>query len=252
MNYYVLKIAYDGTDYCGWQVQPDCPTITNRLQDSFKDVFGHEATIVGASRTDAGVHALGQVAVCRTPFFLEADRLRIAWNNRLPADILIRKLHQLDSSFHPQRNVRQKTYYYHFFLERPLPFVARYGWYINARCNMEKLQQALEVFCGTHDFRSFCTGDECGDNTIRNIDLITIEYLSRFKVYRIIVRGQSFLRYMIRRVVGASLAVAMRSDITVSDLQEVFAAKDPEHYLLNAPAKGLLLYKISYEKESQV
>ncbi|HEB41881.1 MAG TPA: tRNA pseudouridine(38-40) synthase TruA, partial [Candidatus Dependentiae bacterium] len=117
MNRYKLVIAYDGTDYCGWQEQKDKPSITSVLKKTFNSVFGKEISIVGASRTDAGVHALGQVALGRTDLVaIPAERLQRAWNNVLPAHIVIRSLDQAVPSFHPFYNVEQKTYHYHFFL----------------------------------------------------------------------------------------------------------------------------------------
>lgn len=247
MNYYAMIIAYDGTDYCGWQLQPDCPTIVGAIQKTFIEVFKQPAVIVGASRTDAGVHALGQVAVCRTSLALDAERMRQALHNRLSTDILIRRLYAVDDSFHPQRNVEQKTYYYHFFVERPLPFLQRYGWYYRFPIDFEKLKECFSLLVGTHDFRSFCTGDEHFEGTVRTIDSISIDFLPRYQVYRIQVQGKSFLRYMIRRLVGACLEVASNQELTVSHLATVFAAKDPRHCLPTAPAKGLMLYSIKYK-----
>lgn len=248
MNAYVLKIAYDGTAYNGWQIQPNVPSITDILEKKFKLIFGNYATIVGASRTDAGVHAMGQVAVCRTEIDIPEQRLLRAWNNALPTDITIRSLSKTDINFHPRYNVAQKTYYYHFFLNRPMPFVARYGLFIQRNIDLEKLQQALQIFSGTHDFRSFCTGDECAGKTVRTINQIKLEYLRRYNAYRIVVRGQSFLRHMIRRIVGASLDVAMRPDVSLNKVQDVLLACNPAHALPNAPAQGLMLYSIRYKK----
>jgi tRNA pseudouridine38-40 synthase len=251
MNYYAMTIAYEGTDYCGWQFQPNCPTITGIIQRTFFEVFNQQAIIVGASRTDSGVHAVGQVAVCRTMITIDPERLRIALNNRLPATILIRRIQKVDYSFHPQRNVEQKTYLYHFFVERPLPLVQRYGWHFRYPIDFDKLRESFTVFTGTHDFRSFCTGDERKDDTIRTIDSLSVDYLPRYRVYQIVVRGKSFLRYMIRRIVGASLEIACRPELSVDDLRLILAAKNPEHLLPNAPSKGLMLYKIHYKTEDK-
>jgi tRNA pseudouridine38-40 synthase len=130
LNYYKIIVAYDGTDYCGWQLQPNEPTIVQALQKTFYRVFACNATIVGASRTDSGVHALGQVAVCRTDLDLDAQQLVWAWSNRLPGDIVIRSCERVDETFHPQHNVLQKTYHYYFCCERPLPMDSRYRWYV--------------------------------------------------------------------------------------------------------------------------
>lgn len=247
MNYYKCIVSYDGTGYCGWQLQPDCPTIVSTLQSKFYKVFACDATIIGASRTDAGVHALGQVALCRTDLTLPADKLMWAWNNRLPADIKICSVQSVDQLFHPQHNVVQKTYKYHFFLERPCPLVARYGMYVRRIPDLEKLQKCLELFVGMHDFRSFCTGDEMGDNTVRTIDKISLHYCQQYRAYCIEIKGPSFLRYMIRRIVGGCLTVAARSYLPVEYLQDVLHERNPQQQLPTAQAQGLLLYEINYE-----
>lgn len=247
---YRLVVAYDGTDYAGWQRQQHCLAVTQVLEDAFRKTFNHNITIIGASRTDAGVHAAGQVALATTDLVVEPQAMLRAWNNVLPPAVLIRSLTVADDSFHPWRNVVQKTYYYQVFLERPLPFLARYGWYRRAPLDREKLQAAVAVFVGTHDFRSFCTLEE-EKNTVRTIDSITIEYVKRYRMIRIAVRGQSFLHYMIRRIVGACVTVATRPDLDIPVLQHALAQKDPRQILPKAPAHGLLLYKVQYQRSKE-
>ena len=251
MNRYKLTIAYDGTNYFGWQDQPQVPTVSAVMQSTFKKVFGRSVIVLGASRTDTGVHAMGQVALVRTDLAITPEKLRWAWNNALPSDIIIRSLVPAPELFHPFYNVVQKTYYYHFFPQRPLPFVQRYGWHYRAGIDIDKLSQVLSVFEGTHDFRSFCTGDEMGENTVRTVDSIELEYLRRYGVYRVTVKGKAFLRHMIRRLVGAGLAVAARSDWDVDYVQKIMAAKDANNELPTAAAQGLLLYKIIYKNKDE-
>ncbi len=245
---YKLIIAYDGTDYHGWQQQAhDQQTVAQVLQDTFHHVFKKKISVVGASRTDAGVHALGQPARFRLDVNIDPERMRKAWNSVLPTAFLIRSLERCDESFHPQNNVLQKTYYYHVFTERPLPMFARYGYYYRHHIDLEKLKKCLNVFIGTHDFRSFCTLYDDSKSTIRTIDSIDVIYIPRYKVYRIIVRGHSFLHFMIRRIVGACLEVASRADLDVSELEFQLARKSPDQILPKAPAQGLMLYIIRYK-----
>lgn len=251
---YKIIVAYDGTDYHGWQEQPGLPTVVGDLRDTFLSIFGTSASILGASRTDAGVHALGQVAVVMTDLNIDPQRMRFAWNNRLPSTINIRVLEAVDSDYSPFDYVAQKTYYYHFFLEKPLPHAARCGWYFRRPVDFDKLNQALQVFIGMHDFRSFITGDDCGDDTIRTVDSIQVVPVPTMGGYRIIVKGPKFLRHMIRRMSGAAIYVASRPDLSINYLREVLAEKNPEQVLPNAPAQGLLLYTILYDspmKESK-
>lgn len=246
-----IVVAYDGTDYFGWQVQEGQKTVAGTLQDTFSYVFGSQIHLTAASRTDAGVHALGQVAVFNTDLSIEPEKLRHAWQNVLPESILIRSIEIVDDTFNPRHQVRQKTYYYHFFQERPLPMVARYGFYYRFPVDIKKLQDCLHVFVGTHDFRSFCTGDDY-ENTVRTIDSISVEYLQRFKAYRIIIKGPGFLRYMIRRIVGACLEVASRDTLTVADLQKALEQKNPLQLLPTAPAQGLWLYKLYITRKKRM
>lgn len=247
MKVYKLVIAYDGTDYFGWQELPEKPSIAAALNNAFTKVFKYPIKVLGASRTDAGVHALGQIARIKTDLDITSEKLQWAWNNALPADITIRSLELVDDSFNPFCNVKQKIYHYHFFTERPFPFVQRYGYFYPYKIDFDMLQQALQSFVGTHDFCAFKSSEDVRENTVRTIDTITLDYLPRYKAYRITVKGQKFLRHMIRRIVGASLAVASKNGHTLQSLQEIMAACDPRHTLPNAPAQGLMLYKIIYE-----
>ena len=225
MQRYKIIVQYDGTQYLGWQVQKEGKTIAGTLQDTFKKVFNHEITIVGASRTDAGVHALNQVATFTCALAIEPERMQWAWNNLLPDDMYIITLQPVDDDFDLYAQVAQKTYVYHIFTKRPSPFVARYGYTHYQALDVKKLDDALQKFVGTHDFRSFCTGDD-REHTIRRVDSIMIEPITErdvydllvnriiqplakngetFDGYRITVKGPGFLRYMIRRMVGAAL-----------------------------------------------
>ncbi len=245
---YKIIVAYDGTAYHGWQVQKELPTVAGTLQHTFADVFNQEISLLGASRTDAGVHALGQVAIFSSDLIIKPQDMLNAWSNRLSPDIVIRSLELVPVDFNPHAQVHYKTYWYHFCLTRPLPFVQRYCWFYHYLLDLEKLRECLQVFVGTHDFRSFCSGDEMGDDTVRTIDEITVSYLAQFGAYRIQVRGERFLHHMIRRIVGASLDVAARTMLSSEYLQDVLAEKNPEQNLTNAPGHGLMLGEIVYKK----
>lgn len=250
MTYYRIVVAYDGTDYHGWQAQPGATTITQSLIDAYFSVFYQKISILGASRTDAGVHALGQVAIVRSPIDIEPAQLLRAWNKAIPSDITVLEIKKLHRLIHPHEYVVQKIYAYHFFTQRPMPSVQRQGWYVTRPVDLDLLQSALNVFVGTHDFRSFCTGDDLGD-TIRTIDSALVSYIPAWNAYRIEIKGKSFLRYMVRRITGACIAVASRKTLSLKDLNEVLERKNPCHTLPNAPAKGLVLERIVYEKEGE-
>ncbi len=244
MKQYKMTVAYDGTDYAGWIQQKDQPSIVQTLQDTFLQVFKKPIAILGASKTDAGVHALGQVALFKTDITIDPSTMQWAWNNALPLSITIRSLME-DATFHPHYNVVSKTYYYHFFRERPLPLYARYGAYIPYALDLHRLQQALNLFQGTHDFAAFYTGNDRND-TIRTVD-VNMTYVKEYNVYRIEFKGKKFLRHMIRRIVGAACAVASRESMTTADITTALATKTINHALPTAPAKGLMLYEIIYK-----
>lgn len=241
---YKIVVAYDGTDYFGWQVQKEVPSVAQALQDTFLQVFNKPIALYGTSRTDAGVHAMGQIATFDVDLKIKPEKMLSAWTNILPADIIIRSLEPVAPDYNVHVQAVSKTYYYHFFLNRPLPFVQRYGWFYRFPVDLAKLQRCLTVFIGTHDFRSFCTGDEMGQDTVRRIDAATVTHIESLNMYRIAITGPKFMRYMIRRIVGACLEVASRPSLTERDIITVLEAKNPEHTLPNAPAKGLMLYKI--------
>ncbi len=251
MQQYKMVIAYDGTQYHGWQFQPHEQTVAGVLQEKFKKTFGRPIAVIGTSRTDAGVHALGQVAMCVTDLRIAPAALLRAWNGALPSDILIRSLEPVAETFHAQRNVRQKTYWYHIFTKRPLPMHAPYGHYYRLPFDVDLLHSCLQAFVGTHDFRSFCTGDD-QLSTVRTVDAIHLEYHKNYGAYRIVVQGPGFLRYMIRRTVGAALHCATYQELSKEHLLTVFAAKNPLNRLPTAPAQGLMLRKIVYGQENNL
>jgi tRNA pseudouridine38-40 synthase len=251
MKTYKLIIAYDGSDYFGWQAQDHKPSVAGTLNQAFKKVFKYDMKVLGASRTDAGVHALGQVARIKTNLAIPAGTLKWAWNNALSANIMIRSIELVDDSFNPFCDVEQKIYHYHFFTERPLPFIQRYGYFYPYKMDFDVLKTALNFFIGTHDFASFRSSEDLRENTIRTIDAISVDYLPSYKAYRITVKGQKFLRHMIRRIVGASLSVATKGSDTLPLLQKIMNACNPAHTFPNAPAQGLMLYKIIYKTDKE-
>lgn len=246
---YKIIIAYDGTDFFGWQALPGLPTVAQTMQDVFAKVFNQQIILRGVSRTDAGVHALGQVATFKTNRDLDPEKILFAWNNLLPQSIVIQSCEAVADDFNIHAHVEQKTYQYHFFTNRPVPFTARYGWYFRYPVNLDKLKDCLQVFVGTHDFRSFCTGadEEFKLGTVRTIDSAGLEYIEQLNAYRITIKGHSFLRHMIRRIVGACLQVASSDELAVHTLHTALAEKNPAQQLPNAPAQGLVLCKVKYK-----
>ncbi len=244
---YKIIVAYDGTDYEGWQIQPSGFSIANNLQAAYERAFKESVRIEGASRTDAGVHSMGQVAIFTTRVELESERILQIWNKNLPSGIVIRSLEVVAHGFHPRANVAQKTYYYHFFLQRPLPFVQRFGYTVTGKFDKELLVEALNIFKGTHDFRSFCKAPG-NRSTVRTIEEIFLGFNDELGAYQIVIRGKSFLHHMIRRIVGASFQIALGQK-PLEKIKIALAIPQSMQELLNAPPLGLLLYKITYTKD---
>jgi tRNA pseudouridine38-40 synthase len=243
MQSYTLIVAYNGTSYAGWQVQKDEKTVSSVMQKNFFDIFYQTCTLTAASRTDAGVHAQGQVVLCRTNLELDEKKLLYAWNNSLSATILIRSLEKIQNDFHPFFNVLFKKYKYTIFIARPLPQIAPFGWYYRYEIDINILRESLEIFVGTHDFEKFCT-KETGVSTIRAINNIKVNYYN--ETIDIFIEGKSFIRHMIRRIVGAAVLVASNAKYTKKQIEELLHNKNGLYCFEVAPACGLTLLEIKY------
>ncbi|MBU4269608.1 tRNA pseudouridine(38-40) synthase TruA [Candidatus Dependentiae bacterium] len=252
MPVYKITIAYDGTDFCGWQHQPGDLTIQSVLKKTFEHAFLVPVDILGASRTDSGVHAIGAVARVKTDLVLDPQILMESWNRLLPKSILIRNIKVADNNFHPFYNVSHKTYYYQLFLKRPLPFISRFGWYYNFidHVNIQKFQAALNLYIGKHDFASFCKQDKSDNrSTIRTIDKIVVRKIKKLNILRIEITGKSFLRYQIRRMIGYALDLARQDHLSLSYLEGLLKNPDHKQILLKADACGLILRRVVYKDE---
>jgi tRNA pseudouridine38-40 synthase len=249
MHSYVITVSYDGTEYAGWQVQNNALTVMGVLYKSFAHVFSVDCTIVGASRTDSGVHAHDQVARVQTSLAIDPQALMRAWNNALPPDITIRHVVVAPEGFHPQFYVDHKVYWYHVCLERPLPFFARFGWWAPEYMrtfNQSLFEEALSCFVGTHNFSSFA---KCEDaHPVRAVDAITVEHLAAYKALRIEVRAKGFLRYQIRRMVGSAMLAAQGGGVTPDTIRDLLTKPQQSvPGILKAAPEGLTLQKIVYE-----
>ena len=244
MQTFKLVIAYDGTAFHGWQEQPGLLTIEGLFKTRLRQIFKKPISFTGASRTDAGVHALGQVARIKTDLPLTALELAKIVNRALPSSVQIRSIALVPEAFHPRLNVLEKTYMYHFFLNQPNPFVSRFGAYMH-RADLDLFCQALKLFEGTHDFRSFCTGEQ-GRTTVRTISSLELMPADPSGLYQVKIVGPSFLRHMIRRIIGGCFDVALKKS-TLESLKDALEKKHPEHTFFVAPPEGLLLQSIVYK-----
>jgi tRNA pseudouridine38-40 synthase len=247
MKKFKAVIAYDGTDYHGWQSQKDKRTISQTIEKQYYLIFGQQIKLLGASRTDSGVHAAGQIAVFSCSTNLQPNKLVSILNNSLPPDIKIRSMKTCPDNFNPLQGVKEKVYLYHLFKRKPLPFFARFGWHFKFidQVDFSIFNNAMCCFVGSHDFKSFCKS-EPGLSTTRTIDSIKIEKLDKLEVIRIKIIGKGFLRHQIRRIIGASLDVARRKELSIQQLKKQLESPRDQQAFTKAEGCGLCLWKISY------
>ena len=193
-----LLVSYDGTDYCGWQIQPNGITIEEILNEKLKKLTGEDIHVIGASRTDSGVHALGNVAVFDTDSPIPPERMAYALNQKLPADIVIVKSEEVPPDWHPRYQEQiSKTYEYHIYnAQIPDPLKRRYSTFVSFPLDVGKMQDGAAYLEGEHDFASFCNIRTNAENTVRRIDRIEIEKEDRDITIR--VTGNGFLYNMVR------------------------------------------------------
>lgn len=252
MYCYKLIISYDGTDYSGWQVQPNALTIQEVLHKALRVLLrSEEVFLIGSGRTDAGVHAAGQVAHFKYEKELDLNRLLVSLNGMIPHDIRIRKIENVAPTFHSQYSAIGKEYHYHLYLDRIMdPFRRKYSWHVPRRLNLDLLKEAAICFVGTHDFTSFANEAHAGSaarnpvRTLYRLDSMPFEGGIRLEFH-----GNGFLYKMVRNIVGTIVDVAA-SKKTVEDVKEIFLAKDRRKASKAAPPQGLFLFRVDYPKEN--
>jgi tRNA pseudouridine38-40 synthase len=248
-NYnYKIIIQFDGTNYSGWQYQGgNIRTIQEELIRVLTIIAKKKVNITGSSRTDAGVHSLGLTANFFLPIRIEPASMVKALNSLLPKDICISHCQLMDKSFNARFGAAYKVYTYKIFKGQIIsPFIYRYFAHIPYPLNLPKMRQAVKYFIGMHDFSSF-TSDEPHKNRLREIDSFSMKVKKDEIIFTI--QGKSFLRYMVRNMVGTIIDVG-REKIELGDLPEIFAAKDRRRAGQTAPAQGLTLTKVEYSQEA--
>ena len=239
-----LTVAYDGTNYCGWQVQPNGITIQEVLNQCLSEFTGEKIETIGASRTDAGVHALGNVAVFDTEMRMPGDKFSFALNQRLPEDIRIQKSEEVDVNFHPRYIKSQKTYEYRILNRRfPIPTERFYSHFTYIPLDIEKMREAAEYLVGEHDFKSFCGTGAQVKTTVRTVKEIQIEKNEDRITIRI--TGEGFLYNMVRIIAGTLMDIG-GGLYPPEKMQEILEAKDRKKAGPTAPARGLTLIGIQY------
>lgn len=251
MKRIMLIVAYEGTNYHGWQVQPNAVTVEGVLNETISRLTGEEIQVTGASRTDAGVHALGNVAVFDTESRIPGEKFSYALNQRLPDDVVIQCSKEVAPDFHPRHCNCQKTYEYTIINRTfPLPEYRNTAYFYYGRLDVEKMRKAAQAFIGEHDFAGFCSAGAQVQTTVRYIYSLEIEEDRTEEKLRIRVRGNGFLYNMVRIITGTLIEVG-KGTILPENLPQIIASCDRSQAGPTAPAKGLRLLKIEYEQEKE-
>lgn len=242
-----LTLAYDGTDFHGWQAQPDVPTIQGALERAVSEIEGRPVKVAGSGRTDAGVHALAQVAACSIENPIPVANLRRALNRLLPPAIRVLAAEEAPAGFDPRRDAKAKTYEYRIVLsEICSPFERRYVHHHPYPLALEKILEAAPAFEGTHDFSAFAAADEkdaLGGSKVRTIFSSRAELAGERLIYR--VRGSGFLKHMVRNMVGVLLEVG-KGNLTREQIVEWLVPGATVKAGPTAPACGLFLVGVEY------
>jgi len=202
----LLEVAYDGTNYHGWQTQDNEKTIEGELNTAITKLTGNNIEVIGASRTDAGVHGLCNLAVFDSEMSIPAEKYAQALNSLLPDDIVIRRSFEVDNEFHPRKRKTVKTYRYTIDNEAfPNPLKGRYSWFVSYRLDIDSMSRASKYLLGEHDFSSFCASGSTAQSHIRKIDNIEIKQSNSDIIIE--VTGAGFLYNMVRIIAGTLVDV---------------------------------------------
>ena len=243
MRRIMLTVAYDGTAYNGWQVQPNGITIEGELNRALKELLGEDISVIGASRTDAGVHALCNMAVFDTESRILPEKIAPALNARLPEDIRVQRSVEVAPDFHPRRCNTKKTYEYRIYMGKyENPIGRQYAHFVYVPLDVEKMEKAAGYLVGEHDFKSFCVAKAQVLTTVRT--LYGIEVKKEGNYLTIKVNGNGFLFNMVRIIAGTLLEVG-KGKLAPEQVKEILEAKDRQAAGPTAPARGLTL--VSFE-----
>jgi tRNA pseudouridine38-40 synthase len=240
-----LTIEYDGSGFHGWQVQKGDPTIQAAIEKALANMVGQRVRLIGAGRTDAGVHAIGQVANFNCNTRLGAETLQKGLNSLLPPDIVIRECRQVAPSFHARFDCKSKQYRY-TILNQPIPEAIgrQYAWFVRQPLDTQAMQSALEQLVGRHNFSAFEGAGSPRQHSTRTIMAAAIEAAVPGRI-EISIEAEGFLRYMVRNIVGTLVAVGS-GKLTAAQVITILASGDRSRAPATAPPHGLCLVKVNY------
>jgi len=239
-----LTISYDGTNYHGWQYQPDRKTIQETLKKALERILNHEVKVYGGARTDSGVHAMGQVANFFTEKTIDILSLKKGLNSLLPNDIRVLDAIEVDNEFHARYSSKSKTYVY-TILNTPFdsPFFHRYTWHVPYYLDVQMMHRAIKEITGIHDFSAFKKKNEIYKSNIREVLRAGVKRRKHF-IY-ILIEATGFLRYMVRNITGTLILIG-KGKINKNAMKDILESKNRDMAGQTAPARGLFLKEIVY------
>ena len=237
-----LEIEYDGTDFYGWQIQPKLRTVQGEIQDKLKTILGHKINLIGAGRTDVGVHALGQAANFKTTSEVSKNSIINGLNGLLPDDIVIKRIEEVDLNFNSRYDAKSRLYKYRIYLGRTA-ILRKYVWEVLYSLNLENIFEATKKIEGEHDFSSFCVAESTKDNNACRVFSAIWEKSEDELIFKI--EADRFLHAMVRSLVGTLVEVG-RGYFSASDFVNIMEAKDRKKAGPTAPACGLYLVEVKY------
>ena len=239
-----LVISYDGTNYCGYQIQPNGLSIQEVLESAIEKATGEKITVTASGRTDAGVHAKGQVCHFDTTSTIPPERFYKAINPHLPGDIKVLSSSLVSDEFNARKSAKKKTYAYSFYIsETELPLKERYFCHLDREIDFDKMEKAKRLFVGEHDFKAFCSVGSSVKTTVRTIYSVEIKKGdNEFSVY---ITGSGFLYNMVRIIAGALIDIGY-SRLTEEDIVKALESGKRDILGKTLPAKGLTLIGVNY------
>lgn len=244
MRRILLVVAYDGTEYSGWQVQNNALSIQEVIDKALSEWLGEDIHTIGASRTDAGVHALGNVAVFDTESRIPGGKFAFGLNSRLPQDICIQQSFEVPLEFHPRYTETIKTYQYKILNRKfPDPTRRRDSFFYHGKLNADAMNTAASYFVGPHDFKSFCVANNAAKSTVRTIYAAEVYQIDDMIIFE--VTGNGFLYNMVRIMTGTLIEVG-KGVFKPEDINRILKEKNRSAAGPTAPAHGLTLLGIEY------
>jgi len=240
-----IVVEYEGTNYNGWQWQPNGVTIQQILEERFAVITQEKIKLVGSGRTDAGVHAIGQVANFKTETAIPCENLLRGVNSLLPKDIAVRGVTEVDDTFHARYNAKSKIYVYKIYNSAIRSALYRnYTWHVYDSLNSSAMEATLSILAGTHDFSSFCGADDDAVTHVRTINNTAINVADGGMII-VSVEANGFLRHMVRNIVGTLVAVG-KGKLSKEECSRILEAKDRTKAGVTAPPQGLYLKEVRY------